>query len=172
MLLITAALKRVVSAPINQLTETMSRIEQQSDLSLRVPVKGKDEIACAGQPSTPCWNASPASWRKSAPPPATCRVSPASWLMFPAARSMASKRQLADTESLASTLHQLAGTVQEVANNTREAASAAIQADNEAKEGAPPRPRRWARFRKCRNNWNKRCKSSRGWTPIAATSAA
>jgi methyl-accepting chemotaxis protein len=136
MVLIVAALKRVVSTPINQLTDFISRIEQQSDLSLRVPVKGKDEIACAG-------NAFNTMLERFAG--ILSQVSDATHNLAHVAGQLVDvstrtqqgvERQLADTESLAAALHQLATTVQEVAHNTREAASAAVQADNEAKEGA------------------------------------
>ena len=136
MFLLMAALKRVISAPIKQLTETMHRIEQQSDLSLRVAVHGTDEIARAGETfNTMLERFAGILSQVSA---ATRNLSGvAGQLVDVSSRTQHGvKRQLADTESLASTLHQLAGTVQEVANNTREAASAAVQADTEAKEGA------------------------------------
>ena len=136
MFLLMAALKRVISAPIKQLTETMHRIEQQSDLSLRVAFHGTDEIARAGETfNTMLERFAGILSQVSA---ATRNLSGvAGQLVDVSSRTQHGvKRQLADTESLANTLHQLAGTVQEVANNTREAASAAVQADAEAKEGA------------------------------------
>jgi methyl-accepting chemotaxis protein len=136
MFLILHTLKRIISAPIKQLAETMSRVEQQSDLALRVPVNGKDEIACAGQAfNTMLERFAGILSQVSASTRNLSGV--ASQLVDVSGRTQHGvKRQLADTESLASTLHQLAATVQEVANNTREAASAAVQADSEAKEGA------------------------------------
>jgi methyl-accepting chemotaxis protein len=136
MFLLMAALKRVISAPIKQLTETMHRIEQQSDLSLRVAVHGTDEIARAGETFNTMLERFAGILAQVGA--ATRNLSGvAGQLVDVSSRTQHGvKRQLADTESLASTLHQLAGTVQEVANNTREAASAAVQADTEAKEGA------------------------------------
>jgi methyl-accepting chemotaxis protein len=136
MLLIFAALKRVITVPINRLTDTMSRIEQQSDLSLRVQITGADEIACAGA----AFNTMLERFTG-----ILSQVSGATHNLAKLAGQLVSvstrtqngvERQLADTESLAAALHQLAATVQEVARNTREAASAAVQADTEAKEGA------------------------------------
>lgn len=136
MLLITTALRRVVSAPINQLTGTISRIEQQSDLTLRVPANGRDEIACAGR----AFNAMLERFTGT-----LTQVSVATRNLTQVSSKMVEvctdtqqgvTRQLADTESLAGTLHQLAGSVQQVALNTQEAANAAIQADNEAQAGA------------------------------------
>ena len=136
MFLLMAALKRVISAPIKQLTETMHRIEQKSDLSLRVAVHGTDEIARAGETFNTMLERFAGILAQVGA--ATRNLSGvAGQLVDVSSRTQHGvKRQLADTESLASTLHQLAGTVQEVANNTREAASAAVQADTEAKEGA------------------------------------
>ncbi len=136
MFLLMAALKRVISVPIKQLTDTMSRIEQQSDISLRVAVHGKDEVACAGSTfNTMLERFAGILSQVSASTRNLAGV--ASQLVDVASRTQIGvKRQLSDTESLAKTLHQLAGTVQGVAQNTREAASAAIQADSEAKEGA------------------------------------
>ncbi len=136
MLLITAALKRIVTRPINQLTDTMSRVEQQSDLLLRVPVTGTDEIACAGIAfNTMLERFASILSQVSGATHNLARV--ASQLVEVSSRTQHGvKRQLADTESLADTLHQLADTVQQVALNTREAASAAVRADTEAKEGA------------------------------------
>ncbi|MDP2786831.1 MAG: methyl-accepting chemotaxis protein [Pseudomonadota bacterium] len=136
MLLIHAALKRVISVPMNRLTDTMSRIEQQSDLSLRVPVHGKDEIACAGI----AFNTMLERFTG-----ILIQVSSATHNLTQVASQLVNvsthtqrgvERQLADTESLAAALHQLAATVQEVAHTTHEAANEAAQADSQAKEGA------------------------------------
>jgi methyl-accepting chemotaxis protein len=136
MLLITAVLKRVVAAPINQLTETMSRIEQESDLTLRVPANGKDEIACAGRMfNTMLERFTGTLTQVSAATRNLTHVS-GNLVEVCTQTQVGVKRQLADTESLAGTLHQLAGSVQQVAQNTQEAASAAVQADSEAKAGA------------------------------------
>jgi len=136
MVLINIALKRVVSAPIVQLTDTMSLVEQQSDLSLRVKVSGKDEIACAGQAFNTMLERFSGILKQVGG--ATHNLSNvAVQLVEVSSRTQNGvTRQLADTESLATTLHQLAGTVQEVALHTREAATAAVQADSEAKAGA------------------------------------
>jgi methyl-accepting chemotaxis protein len=136
MLLITAMLKKVISAPINLLTDTMSRIEAQSDLSLRVPVKGRDEIACAGIAfNTMLERFSGILTQVSGATHHLAQV--AGQLVDVSTRTQQGvERQLADTESLATALHQLAVTVQEVARNTREAATEAAQADSQAKEGA------------------------------------
>ncbi len=136
MLLIAAALKRVISVPINRLTDTMSRVEEQSDLSLRVQVTGKDEISCAGIAfNTMLERFSGILSQVSGATHNLAHV--AGQLVEVSSRTQNGvKRQLADTETLAAALHQLAATVQEVARNTHEAASEAARADTQAKEGA------------------------------------
>jgi methyl-accepting chemotaxis protein len=136
MLLITAALRRVVATPINQLTATMNRIEQESDLRLRAPAAGNDEIACAGRMfNTMLERFTSALGQVN---DATHNLSQLSGKLVDvcAHTQQGVKNQLADTEMLAGALHQLAGNVQQVALNTQEAANAAIQADREAKDGA------------------------------------
>ncbi len=136
MILMQGALKKIISKPINQLAGTMGRIEQESDLTLRVPVSGKDEIACAGQAFNAMLERFAGTLRQVGQ--ATHNLNEVAGQMV--AVSTRTERgvanQLTDTEHLASTLQQLASTVQEVAHNTREAASAAHQADQQAKDGA------------------------------------
>jgi methyl-accepting chemotaxis protein len=136
MLLIGAALKRVISIPINRLTDTMHRIEQQSDLSLRVPIIGNDEFCSAGNAFNTMLERFTSILKQVSG--ATHHLAQvAGQLVEVSSRTQNGvKRQLADTELLAAALHQLATTVQEVARNTSEAASEAAQADSQAKEGA------------------------------------
>ncbi len=136
MFLMMLALRKIVAAPINQLTTTLGKIEQDSDLSLRIPVRGTDEIACAGK----ALNAMLERFSD-----ILAQVGKATHHLAQVAGDLVQvstrteggvAQQLSDTEHLSSTLNQLATTVQEVARNTQEAASAAHQADSEAKEGA------------------------------------
>jgi methyl-accepting chemotaxis protein len=134
--LLSIAFKRIVAQPVNRLSDFMSRIEQQSDLSLRVPADGRDEIARAGA----ALNAMMDRFARIIEQVrgATHNLSRlAGQLVEVSSRTQGGvQRQLSDTEHLAAALHQLASTVREVADNTREAASAANQADGEAREGA------------------------------------
>ena len=136
MLLIGAALKRVISIPIKRLTDTMHRIEQQSDLSLRVPIIGNDEFCSAGNAFNTMLERFTGILKQVSG--ATHHLAQvAGQLVEVSSRTQNGvKRQLADTELLAAALHQLATTVQEVARNTSEAATEAAQADSQAKEGA------------------------------------
>ncbi len=136
MALLSAALKRVVAQPINRLTDHMNRVEQQSDLSLRAPIEGQDEIACAATAfNTMLERFSGILGQVRGATHNLTQV--ASELVRVSTQTQQGvERQLSDTEELAGALHQLAGTVQEVASNTREAANAADQANGEAREGA------------------------------------
>ncbi|MDP2832952.1 MAG: methyl-accepting chemotaxis protein [Pseudomonadota bacterium] len=135
MALLILALRRTVAAPINRLTALMTRVEQESDLNLRIPVDGKDEIACAAHAFNTMMERFADIIRQVGG--ATHHLSQvASHLVMVTTRTQAGvDKQLGDTEQLAATLTQLAGSVQEVAHNTQAAADAARQADNDAKEG-------------------------------------
>ncbi|MDP2430457.1 MAG: methyl-accepting chemotaxis protein [Pseudomonadota bacterium] len=135
MALLILALRRTVAAPINRLTALMTRVEQESDLNLRIPVDGKDEIARAAHAFNTMMERFADIIRQVGG--ATRNLSQvASHLVLVTTRTQAGvDKQLGDTEQLAATLTQLAGSVQEVAHNTQAAADAARQADNDAKEG-------------------------------------
>jgi methyl-accepting chemotaxis protein len=136
MILMQGALKRIVSKPINHLASTMGRIEKESDLTLRVPVAGKDEIAHAGQAFNAMLERFSGTLKHVGQ--ATHQLAEVAGQMVTVStrteRGVAT--QLSDTEQLAGTLKELADTVQGVAHNTREAASAAHQADLQTKDGA------------------------------------
>ncbi len=134
--LLSIAFKRIVAKPVNQLTDFMSRIERQSDLSLRVPAQGRDEISQAGAALNKMMERFARIIEQVRG--ATHNLAQvAGQLVDVSSRTQSGvQRQLSDTEHLASTLHQLAHTVQEVAHNTQEAATAADQADREAEAGA------------------------------------
>jgi methyl-accepting chemotaxis protein len=134
--LLSLAFKRIVTLPINRLTDFMSRIERQSDLSIRVPSTGRDEIARAATAFNTMMERF-AHIIEQVRGATHNLAQVAGQLVEVSSRTQDGvQRQLADTEQLAATLHQLAGTVQEVAHNTQEAATAANQADSEAEEGA------------------------------------
>ena len=136
MALLTLALRRTVAAPINRAAALMTRVEQESDLNLRIPVDGKDEISRAAMAFNTMLERFGDIIRQVSG--ATRNLSQvSSHLVKVTTQTQAGvDKQLSDTEVLATTLHQLTDSVQEVARNTQEAANAARQADGEAKEGA------------------------------------
>ena len=136
MLLLAMALRRIVTNPVTQLTGLMQRIEKESDLSLTIPVKGSDEVACAAV----AFNAMIERIRNilGQVHAATHHVSGLAEQLVEITNLTRSgvDRQLGDTENLAGTLHQLAVSVQDISQNIRAAADAAKQADSQAKGGA------------------------------------
>ena len=135
MALLIVALRRTVAAPINRLTALMIQVERDSDLNLRIPVSGKDEIACAAAAFNTMMERFSDILRQVGGAVRNLNQV-AGHLVAVTTRTQAGvDKQLGDTEQLAATLYSLAHSVQEVARNTQEAAAAARQADGEAKEG-------------------------------------
>ena len=129
-------MRRIVAQPINHLTATMTRVEQESNLTLRVPVASHDEIGQAAE----AFNRMQARYAGIIDQVhgATERLGQvANQLISTATRSeTSSSQQLGDTESLSETLQALAGTVQQVADSIQEAATTAESANTQAKDGA------------------------------------
>jgi methyl-accepting chemotaxis protein len=136
MILMQGALRKIISRPIKQLAGTMSRIEQESDLTLRVPVSGKDEIACAGNAFNAMLERFSSILKQVGQAIHNLTEVAGQMVAVSTRTERGVADQLSDTEHLATTLQQLASTVQEVAQNTQEAAGAAQQADQQAKDGA------------------------------------
>jgi len=136
MILMKGALQRIISKPIDQLSGTMTRIEQDSDLTLRVPVHGKDEIARAGSAFNAMLERFSSTLKQVGQATHNLNEVAGQMVSVSTRTEQGVANQLSDTEHLASTLQQLASTVQGVAHNTKEAASAAHQADQQAKDGA------------------------------------
>ncbi len=127
---------RIVSRPIDRLSETMARVERESDLTLRVPVTSQDEIGRAAE----AFNAMQARFAAiiDQVSGAVARLTEVTrQLVATTAQSQGGvNKQLADTEQLAGVLHELAGTVRDVANKVEDVAGAARGADQRAKDGA------------------------------------
>lgn len=136
LMLMILLLRRFISRPIGHLTDTMARVEKEANLSLRLSVDSQDEI---GQASA-SFNAMQdrvanliAELRN-----ATHHVADVAGDLVKVTgdTQRGVDTQLADTEALASTLHQLASSVQDVSEDIRQADQAARQANGQAKEGA------------------------------------
>ncbi len=127
---------RIVSRPVQQLAQTMARVERESDLNQRVPVHSQDEIGHAAA----AFNAMLERVEQIIRQVRACTDQIAQvtgQLGQSMARSQqAVSRQLTETEDLATELHRMADSVQEVANKIREAAAAAQAADGLAHDGA------------------------------------
>jgi methyl-accepting chemotaxis protein len=136
LVLMIMLLRRFISRPIGRLTDTMARVEKESNLSLRLSVDSHDEI---GQAS--------ASFNTMQDRVADliCELRNATHNVADVAGDLVKvtgdtqhgvDTQLADTETLAGTLHQLADSVHGVSEDIRQADQAAREANAQAKEGA------------------------------------
>lgn len=127
---------RLVSCPIRELTQTMGRVECESDLSLRLPVRSRDEI---GQAAV-AFNAMLERFASiiGQVRGSTGQLNKATRrLVSTAAQAHAGAvRQLEDTQALADVLHQMAGSAQDVAVKIGEVATAAKAADAQVRAGA------------------------------------
>jgi methyl-accepting chemotaxis protein len=127
---------RFVSRPINQFAGVMTRAEQESNLTLRIPVSSQDEIGRAATAFNQMLERFSSIIHQVHG--GTERLAATSEnIVTSAARSESgSRRQLADTEQLEAVLTRLLDTVHNVAGHTQETAAAAQGANNQAKGGA------------------------------------
>jgi methyl-accepting chemotaxis protein len=135
-MLLILLFNRFVSRPINQFAQVMTQAEQESNLSLRVPVASADEIGRAGLAFNQMLERFSSIIHQVHA--GTERLAATSdRIVGSAGRSESGvRRQLDDTQQLEAVLNRLVGTVHAVANNIQEAASAAQGANRQAKDGA------------------------------------
>ena len=129
-------LRRVVSRPMEQLSATMVRVREESNLSLRVHCDLNDEIGNAGHAFDDMMDRFAKTIdqvRSATEQLATLAIQ---MVGVTARTQQGVDQQLGDTERLAATLRQLTSTIQGVANLTQDAATAAREADGLAREGA------------------------------------
>ena len=125
-------LARTIVIPINRVREDIMATEVSSDLTIQIPVKGKDEIAQMSK----AFNSMIERFRtiiiaisKSVTDVGEAADSTCS-VMNVAAEGIV--KQQAQTDQIAVAINQLATTVEHVANNTIEASEAADQANTES----------------------------------------
>jgi methyl-accepting chemotaxis protein len=129
-------LRHFISVPVNRLAETMTRVENESDLSLRIPVASGDEIGRAAESFNVMQDRVAGIVGQTRAATRNVAKVAQSLVGVTVQTQQGVDRQLADTESLAARLRDLAASVQEVAGNIQEAAQAARRADSQASEGA------------------------------------
>jgi methyl-accepting chemotaxis protein len=129
-------LRHFISTPVNRLTETMARVEMESDLGLRAQVVSQDEIGKAAVSFNTMQDRVQGIIRQVRSATHNVTAVADDLVNVTVQTQQGVNRQLADTEALAGTLHALASSVQEVAQDIQEAAAAARQADVQAREGA------------------------------------
>jgi len=126
---------RNVSNSINQLRSVMIDVENNSDLSLRANVAGKDEIAQMGEAfnkmletfSSLISNITVSSQQLSSSAAEMSQISESS--------TQAIMQQLSETEQIATASTQMSASSQEVARNANEASNATRDADEQAIAG-------------------------------------
>ena len=125
----------VISTPIVSLQNTMSRIEKESDLSLRATVSSNDEIGRMAQIFNDMMNKfqhTIGSVRDSSQ-----QVAAAAEEMSAITQDTqnALDKQNAELDQVATAVNEMSSTIQEVASNTASAASASKQTDSEIRKG-------------------------------------
>ena len=129
-------LRRFISRPINRLSDTMMRVESESNLGLRIPVNSRDEIGRAAKAFNTMQDRVADLLGQVRNTTHDVSKVAGELVNVTVLTQQGVDQQLADTETLAETLHELTGSVQEVTRDIREAAEAAQLADSQAKEGA------------------------------------
>ncbi|TCS70008.1 methyl-accepting chemotaxis protein [Sulfuritortus calidifontis] len=129
-------MRRFVNQPINRLADTMDRVQQTSDLRLRVAVTSQDEIGHAGRAFNAMLERFSGIIHQVGG--ATHNLGEVTHtLLDTSTRSQqGADQQLTNTEHLASVLQELAASVQDVAQSIQEAAGAAQAANSQAHDGA------------------------------------
>ncbi|NWG87024.1 MAG: methyl-accepting chemotaxis protein [Hydrogenophilaceae bacterium] len=129
-------MRRFVNQPINLLADTMDRVQQTSDLRLRVAVTSQDEIGHAGHAFNAMLERFSAIIHQVSD--ATQKLGEVTHGLLGTSNiaERGADQQLSNTEHLAGVLQDLARTVQGVAQSIQEAAAAAQGADGQAKNGA------------------------------------
>ncbi len=124
-----------VVKPILKLSDTVSDIERNSDLTQRIDIYSNDELGTMAK----ALNSMLDKFRNSmeSVSGATSQVAAASEEMtnITTETSQAIQSQMSETGQVATAVTEMTSTVQEVANNTVHAASAADEANNAAVEG-------------------------------------
>jgi methyl-accepting chemotaxis protein len=129
-------IRRFVSRPLSQLSDTMARVERESDLGQRCPVSSADEVGRAAAAFNAMLERFAGILGQVRQSSGQLNQMAVKMVASGGAMQAGVQRQLADTEQLAGTLGQLVTAVGEVTDSLKAAAQAAHQADAQAKEGA------------------------------------
>ncbi len=129
-------LRRVVSRPMNDLSATMLRVRQESNLSLRAGSGRADEIGAAAATFDDMMERFALVIREVGNATEQLASMSAQMVGVTANTRQGVDRQLDDTGRLAVALHEMAATIRGVAQLTQDAAAAASLADSEARGGA------------------------------------
>ena len=124
-----------ITRPIIKLSNTLGEIERDSDLSLELDIRSKDEIGAAAN----ALNAMLAKFRSSLGEVANATSKLASAAeqstVTTQQTSTSIQAQLAETELVATAMNEMTATVQEVANNAAATSTAVSEANSQTEEG-------------------------------------
>ncbi|MCK9389630.1 MAG: methyl-accepting chemotaxis protein [Sulfuritalea sp.] len=129
-------LRRVVSRPLNQLSATMTRVREDSNLSLRVHCDLDDEIGDAARAFDDMMDRFARSIHQVHRATEQLATLAIQMVGVTARTQQGVDQQLGDTERLGTTLQQLTTAIQGVARLTQDAATTAREADGMARESA------------------------------------
>jgi len=146
-------------------------VEQESDLNLRIPVDGKDEISRAAMAFNTMLERFSDIIRQVGG--ATRNLSQvASHLVKVTTQTQAGvDKQLSDTELLATTCTSSPTASRKWRATPRKRPAPPARPTARRRKARRPPPAPWGPFPPCRISWDRRCRSSSAWIPIAATSA-
>jgi methyl-accepting chemotaxis protein len=125
----------LLTKPVIYLSETISEVERDSDLTRSIDIKSNDELGDAAR----AFNTMLAKFRVSMQQvsSSTCQLATAAeeTSVVTTQTTNAVQRQLEETGQVATAMNEMSATVQEVANNTVNAADVAKTADEESAKG-------------------------------------
>ncbi|MGI2259057.1 methyl-accepting chemotaxis protein [Shewanella sp. GXUN23E] len=121
--------------PLTQLQQTIEVIEQNSDLSRRIPVQGKDEIAALSGSFNSMLEKFQYSITRVAAAAAQLSVAANETRTVTASALDAIDQQKRELDLVATAMNEMSSTVTDVARNAAAAAEAAVEADRSANHG-------------------------------------
>ncbi len=126
----------LVTRPLCNTVNAMQDIAHgEGDLTRRLKVRGKDEIAALSEAFNNFVEKVQNMVRQVAGSTSQLAAAAEEMSLVTNETSSGVQRQRSETEQVATAMNEMTATVQEVANHAESAAEAAVQADNQAKEG-------------------------------------
>jgi len=132
---LTYGVVRSITSPLNTLQRTIENIEQESDLTKRIPITGKDELGHVSDAINQMLEKFQSIIVKLSSSSGQLASSISHVSSVTQETSDAIQQQQFEVEKVATAMNEMTATVQEVARHASEAASSAGQADKEAIEG-------------------------------------
>lgn len=128
-------LSRSILKPIGSMMSTIERVRDENNLSLRVDVSGKDEMASMGKDVNRLLDDFQDIIKAIVGSTAQVSASAEELSSITDETNVRMQQQINDTESISTAIEEMSASVQEVANNTRETATTTEQADEAVRTG-------------------------------------